>query len=636
MSDLALRLTMAVLGQVFLFVLFAALEHQRRRIGSAALAMTFCATLFFGCVATAAGLRLPLPGGEYADYGRIVIQLPLLTAFLLVYVVRGVLDSQRLLIGAAAAYMLFLYFAVVVKLQCSFLPESEFRAVVFSLLGEVHEAVNFSAVGNLLAFLTVPMFDSLAARGVRSRFLRAVAALTGAQAVAMLPELALNRIGSGAAAVPPAALQAQALATLLLAAMLGGYLRLLVRDIPDQKAGVFDFLFAFFGSYGRIRELEEDVSSWENRYRLVLQHTAEVVIVSDAAGVVTEANIAAGKIFGGSRRKNLVGSELFSLFVPDRPVTAADAAETPVYFTCTVDVPGRETTVLSASVSPVRLKNQLLLVTVARDITGERRLAREKEALAEQLVHAQRMESLGVLAGGIAHDFNNFIHAILGHADVALMMDRGNAEKVDAHLRKIAVIAEKAGKLTGQLLGFARQGKYHVVDIDMRELLDECVALLDPGRIRGVTVRVGGGSGMITRGDQLQMHQVVMNLLINALDAVENNSGGKLITLETGPASRAPLAFAPPPDSGPAAEENYLWFAVSDNGSGMDEATVRKAFEPFFTTKPTGQGTGMGLAMVYGTVTHHKGWIQLQSAPGAGTTFCVFLPKAVSQTKTEK
>ena len=162
----------------------------------------------------------------------------------------------------------------------------------------------------------------------------------------------------------------------------------------------------------------------------------------------------------------------------------------------------------------------------------------------------------------------------------------------------------------------------------VRELLEDCVALLPPSRLSGITVRFPNSASAAIRGDLIQMRQVIMNLLINALDAMEENPGDRVLTLSAGTAARAPLAFAPPPDIGPVSESEYVFFAVEDNGSGMDEATKAKIFEPFFTTKPTGQGTGMGLAMVYGTVSHHKGWIQVKSAPGAGTTFCVFLPAA--------
>ena len=116
--------------------------------------------------------------------------------------------------------------------------------------------------------------------------------------------------------------------------------------------------------------------------------------------------------------------------------------------------------------------------------------------------------------------------------------------------------------------------------------------------------------------------------MLNAIDAMEQNQGEQRLTLFAGPAAEAPLPFSPPADHSDARPEEYIFIQVADNGCGMDRATMEKAFEPFFTTKPVGRGTGMGLAMVYGTVSHHQGWIELESTPGAGSSFCIFLPRS--------
>ena len=362
----------------------------------------------------------------------------------------------------------------------------------------------------------------------------------------------------------------------------------------------------------------------------MLRHTAEVVIMTDEKGRITEANITAVKFFKARSESSLTGKDIYSLLgTVDPPFKVEDLHHEPHYFTSTV-IQGDKEQILSASITPVRLKSRLILVLIGRDLTEKVTLAREKEELAEQLRHSQRMESLGVLAGGIAHDFNNCIHAIMGHADVAEMLYANDPVKVSGHLQKISSIAEKAGKLTSQLLGFARKGKYHVVDIDLKELLDECVGMLDPFRVGGVEFdSCFSGDELIISGDHVQLQQVVLNLLINALDATAGNSGERRVDLSAGYAAEAPLGFAPPPDYPDAAVEDHLYFAVRDNGSGMDEATQKKIFEPFFTTKPVGSGTGMGLAMVYGTVTHHRGWIQLDSSPGRGTLFCFFFPQVI-------
>lgn len=274
------------------------------------------------------------------------------------------------------------------------------------------------------------------------------------------------------------------------------------------------------------------------------------------------------------------------------------------------------------------MRGQSLLVMIGRDITEEIRLAEEKSRLAEQLAHSQRIEALGMLAGGIAHDFNNYIHAILGHVDVITMLYPPENPEVTGHLEKVTAIAEQAGNLTSQLLGFARKGKYQVVELDLEGVLRNSLALLGPRRQQDLTVEFRAASGLDpVRADAIQLQQVVLNLLMNATDAMENNTGERRLTLAVGPAVDLPVPFEPPPDFAGAKPEEYAFLQVADNGCGMDAETRKRLFEPFFTTKPIGRGTGMGLAMVYGTVTHHHGWIQLETAPGKGTAFYLLLPK---------
>ena len=256
------------------------------------------------------------------------------------------------------------------------------------------------------------------------------------------------------------------------------------------------------------------------------------------------------------------------------------------------------------------------------------RLARERRELAEQLAHSQRIESLGMLAGGVAHDFNNCIHAILGHVDVINFLHTPEDPEVVSHLAKITSIAEQAGRLTSQLLGFARKGKYAVTEFKLAELIGECLELLGTRKLGEIEVirDFSALPDVRIRADRVQMQQVLINLILNAADALAGRENPEL-RLRLLPATESGVELAPPAElkADPAA---CLCFECTDNGCGMDEATMKHLFEPFFTTKPVGAGTGMGLAMVYGTVTHHHGWIQVESEPGRGTTFRVFLPQA--------
>ena len=423
---------------------------------------------------------------------------------------------------------------------------------------------------------------------------------------------------------------ARAIAELWLAALLSIYLAKIEKDVRTGEKSPLDILFAFFGSYGRSKELEAHLREWENRYQLVLENAGELIIMTDDNGRIVDANHSAVKLLGADSAATLEKRPLFPrLRVLSPPDLRLDQVpETPVRFRCVLDEHTSRAVTLACTLSPIRLRGQTLLVLIGSDITEETRLAAEKERLSEQLTHSQRIESLGLLAGGIAHDFNNYIHAILGHVDVITLLYPPENPEVTDHLQKISGIAEQAGHLTSQLLGFARKGKYRVTDVDIRKTIESSLALLGPNK-RQVEISFRTIPGMPTvRADSLQLQQVLLNLMLNAIDAMEQNQGEQRLTLFAGPAAEAPLPFSPPADHSDARPEEYIFIQVADNGCGMDRATMEKAFEPFFTTKPVGRGTGMGLAMVYGTVSHHQGWIELESTPGAGSSFCIFLPRS--------
>lgn len=257
---------------------------------------------------------------------------------------------------------------------------------------------------------------------------------------------------------------------------------------------------------------------------------------------------------------------------------------------------------------------------VIRDMSDRRKVEEEKVQLEEQLRHSQKLEAIGTLAGGIAHDFNNLLTGILGYADLLKQKAEGN-ESVLRGAEVIEKAADRAKELTGQLLGFARKGKNQIVPLEINEAIEDAVALLERMVDKNIqiTKRLRAAAAKV-QGDPNQIEQVFVNLAVNARDAMPD--GGSLI-FETDVVVLDEEYCDAHADTKPG---QYVMISVSDTGTGISKDVQERIFEPFFTTKGTGEGSGMGLAMVYGIIQNHEGSIRVYSEPGHGSSFKVYLP----------
>ncbi|MGE3955489.1 MAG: PAS domain S-box protein [Vicinamibacterales bacterium] len=283
-------------------------------------------------------------------------------------------------------------------------------------------------------------------------------------------------------------------------------------------------------------------------------------------------------------------------------------------------VPGTDTTVLH-SFNPVRVDGRVTGIAVfGKDITEHKRNEAERERLEMQLLEAQKMESLGSLAGGVAHDFNNMLGGILGYADLLLQDEHDAGRRHD--LEAIVQAATRSAELTRKLLAFGRRGKNIVEPVDLDAIVADCVTMLRPTFRPDVTLDLSLGTGWTIDADPGQINQLVVNLAINACEAMPHGGTLHLQTTEV----TLDEAHAQPLPAG-----DYVQLIVADTGVGMTEEVRMRIFEPFFTTKVRGStpGTGLGLSTVYGIVHLHRGSIVVQSTPGMGSRFVVRLPRGV-------
>ncbi len=635
----------------FIFVGLLLLHGLRRLIGSAGFFIAIGLLLVFTQIVNAAGLRVVV-GFQGADFNiaSSVLLLPYLTALMVVYISEGTLVAQRLIIGAMATLGLYVYLSSITSIQCTWpgyaISQGASADLLDYLLRQSQRTMAASTLAQSLDLFLIPIFFQRLNNLKCRLFVSVLGSLMLTQLVDSVVYVSACYWGQ-----PQWWLQisssylAKSVATVWLALLASIYLTRIETEKPGESRRTLDIIFAFFGSYGRAKTLEQNLRESEERYRIVVRNASDMILLLNREGVIVDANLAALKSFGRSETNELVGKRFediastkdgssipwdeYSRDIPENEPGSGQPPASPHRLQC-VSIPLQEGSApveLDLAVSGIFVGETPILMAFGRDITEQQRLELEKEDWRAQATHSQRLEAIGRLAGGIAHDFNNYIHAMQGHLDILKYMHEIKDKDVQRHLDKVDKIAEQAGRLTSQLLGFARKGKYHEKIIDISDLVKRSGELFLPNARAetGFKVRPGRRKFFV-KGDPVQLQQVILNLLINAKDAMGDLPEGKRsLVISVGLPETFGVELSPPPElKGRTA--NYCCIRVQDNGSGIDPQTMTRIFEPFFTTKPTGKGTGMGLAMAYGTIMSHNGWIQVESSPGEGSAFNLLLP----------
>ena len=366
----------------------------------------------------------------------------------------------------------------------------------------------------------------------------------------------------------------------------------------------------------------ERLTKSEQQYADLFDHSPDMYHVVNAEGVIVSCNETEARTLG-YEKQSLTGNHLFMLYPPHQEElireTLQDAfAKKKEIRDAEEQVRKRDGSLMDVSLNTSLVYDEnhmpVLMRCVMRDIT-------EKKKLEQKIMQAQKIDSIGNLAGGVAHDFNNILASILGSASIMRRRMKPK-DKWYPFVDIIETAAKRGASLTRQLLTFARRSNIDIHPVDLHLIIDETLHLFERSVNSSISiVKHFGAPAAIVNGDEGQIQQALLNVLINARDAMTN--GGRL-TIETLTVSHQDIDGIM--SLGDVHEGAYVVVRVNDDGVGMDRDVLQRMFEPFFTTKDQGKGTGLGLSVVYGVVKTHSGHISVQSRPGSGTTFSLYLP----------
>ena len=391
-------------------------------------------------------------------------------------------------------------------------------------------------------------------------------------------------------------------------------------DEPGHQAR----LIGVINDISERKSFEEHLSEREASYQAITTTAQDAIITVDEHNIITFANLAASRIFDYDII-SLEGRPLANL-IPDtsKPTVTGDTGDE----ACPeVSIPleglrkDGHTLALEASFAEHQLRGRRFTTWIIRDVTARARIETERKQLEQQLQAIQRMESIGQLTGGIAHDFNNLLVAINGYADLALTPNIP-ASRFEQYVREIRRAGGRAADMTQKLLAFSRRQIIEPTLVDVNDLIKGLEKLI--GRLLPENIHVRCFPALqnpAILADAGQIEQVLVNLAVNARDAMPD--GGNL-TISVDVKDATALEFT---NSLPQ-EREFTVIRVEDSGHGMTEEVTKRIFEPFFTTKPEGSGTGLGLAVAFGIVKQHEGYIAVSSEAGKGTRFDIYLPIA--------
>ena len=383
-------------------------------------------------------------------------------------------------------------------------------------------------------------------------------------------------------------------------------------------------MYQLSGLVAELRDIEQRLRESEERYRSVVENLNVGMMVTVDQKIVF-ANTAVATALDQSLSEMLSNADPFGYIHPEdramvleRHLKRIKGEAVPETYCFRVLTKRAESRWVEVTGVRIDWRGQLAILNFFVDATERVRSQETQKRLEQQLVRAKKMEALGAFAGGIAHDFNNRMAAVLAYLSMVLHETDPSHPHYE-YLAKVEKQIRGGSKLTSQLLGYARHKPYQVKPIVLNKLVTEVSETFSQTH-KNIHVHLNLHPGLCTvNADPSQIEQALLNLFVNASDAMPNGGELQLTTRNTPHAAMPSGKFQPE-------HGNYVELQVADSGVGMNAETMDRIFDPFFTTKELGRGTGLGLASVFGIIKGHGGYIDVASQPGQGTTFSLYLP----------
>jgi len=371
--------------------------------------------------------------------------------------------------------------------------------------------------------------------------------------------------------------------------------------------------------------LYEQVRKSEREYADLYEHSPDMYHTVNCIGIVVSCNLKESQMLG-MPKDEIIGQPVIELYPPDQHEQLRSNLRK--IFEFGQDLKGVEERLQRRDGSPIDVSTSSSIV---RDADGKPALARivlrditEKKKMEAKLLQVQKIDSIGNLAGGIAHDFNNILTAILGSASIMKRKVKDDPRWMK-YVDLIEITSRRGAAITRQLLTFARKANPHIHPVDANSVIDQTLRLFEATTPKSLHIKTALCSDpVIVNADEGQLQQAILNLCLNARDAMPN---GGILVITSRPVTIDAERARQFPDSVPG---EFVMISVADSGAGIPPETLGKIYEPFFTTKDQGKGTGLGLSVVYGVVRAHNGHITVNSEVNSGTIFTIYLPRVMN------